>query len=138
MSRIDGVWGLHHDGELVARLLVPEIDFPWMRGRAEPLPGFDKVRGLFEAGERAMDAEDADGHDEAYYRIRAATSMTFPDGSPVAEYMLDIFSDGTCGWYWTDEPFEEPQPTLDEYLKLREARDRSSRQPPDGSSLHDR
>jgi hypothetical protein len=138
MPQIEGVWGLHHGGELVAGLLVTEIDFPWMRGRIEPLPAYDKVRGLFEAGERAMDADDADGLDEAYYRIRAATSMTFPDGSPVAEYMLEIFSDGTCGWRWNDEAFDEPQPTLDEYLTLRDARDRSSHPPDRRSSPHNR
>lgn len=131
------MWGLHHGGELVARLVVTEIDFPWMRGRVEPLAGFEKVRGLFEAGERAKDAEDFDGADEAYYRIRAVTSMTFPDGDPVAEYILDIFSDGTCGWYWTDEPFEDPEPTLDEYLQWREARDRSAVQPSSQSSTDD-
>lgn len=32
--------------------------------------------------------------------------MTFPDGSPVAEFMLYIHDDGTAGWRWFDEPFD--------------------------------
>ncbi|MEU7072110.1 hypothetical protein AB0B30_14610 [Streptomyces narbonensis] len=29
----------------------------------------------------------------------------FPDGNPVAEFMLRIPDDGTAGWRWHDERF---------------------------------
>jgi hypothetical protein len=32
--------------------------------------------------------------------------MTFPDGTPVAEFLLQIHPDGTAAWRWHDEPFE--------------------------------
>jgi len=110
MRAVDGTWELHRDGQTVARLIVAEIDFPWMRGHAEILPGYEHVRGLFEDNERFLDAEDYEAADQVYERIRAATSMKFPDGSPVAEYLLNIHSDGTCGWRWHDEPFDDEEP----------------------------
>jgi hypothetical protein len=106
MPVVHGTWTLHHDGRPVARLVVTDIDFPWVRGRAETLPGYENVRALFEEQERLLDAEEYDALDAVYARIRAATSMTFPDGAPVAEYLLNIHDDGTCGWRWHDEPFD--------------------------------
>ncbi|NUP51833.1 MAG: hypothetical protein HOW97_31615, partial [Catenulispora sp.] len=41
-----------------------------------------------------------------YEQIRSALTMTFPDGSPVAEFMLNVHDDGTADWRWTDEPFD--------------------------------
>jgi hypothetical protein len=44
---IGDAWGLHHGGELVARIVATGGDFPWMHGRVDALPGFDEVRQLF-------------------------------------------------------------------------------------------
>ncbi|MDI1463272.1 hypothetical protein QEZ54_20015 [Catellatospora sp. KI3] len=99
-----GTWGLHHDGVLVARIIVTGGDFPWMHGRVEALPGFDAIRPLFTESEATGAAEDV----EAHRRMLAATSLTYPEGDPVAEYWLKIFDDGTCGWRWhDDEPFDD-------------------------------
>ncbi|MFF9156175.1 hypothetical protein ACF1AB_28550 [Streptomyces sp. NPDC014846] len=42
-------------------------------------------------------------------QIRSALTMTFPDGSPVAEFMLHIHDDGTAGWRRHDESFDVPR-----------------------------
>lgn len=107
MPEIDGTWTLHHEGQPVAYLIVTEIDFPWMRGRTELLPGFGTVAPLFEEQERLAEAEEYDPLDVVYDQIRAATSMTLPDGTQVAEYLLYIHADGTRGWRWHDEPFDD-------------------------------
>lgn len=107
MSKIDGTWMLYHAGHPAASLIVTEIDFPWMRGRFEALPAYDGVRGLFEQAIGVLDAEEYEAFDEVYGRIRAVTSMTFPDGTQVAEYLLNVHGDGTCGWRWDDEPDED-------------------------------
>src|SRR5512139_2479702 len=103
MPAIDGIWTLHHSGQPIARLVVTEIDFPWMRGRTELLPGYEQVQTLFAEQERLLDCEEYDALDAIYDQIRAATSLTFPDGTTVGEYLLHIHADGTCGWRWHDE-----------------------------------
>ena len=30
--------------------------------------------------------------------------MTYPAGSPVTEFMVNVHGDGTAGWRWQDEP----------------------------------
>ena len=56
--------------------------------------------------ERAADEEDWGRADTCYSQICSALTMTFPDGGPVAEFMLHIHDDGTAGWRWHDEPFD--------------------------------
>lgn len=56
---------------------------------------------------RLAEAEEYDAIDVVYDQIRAATSMTLPDGTQVAEYLLYIHADGTRGWRWHDEPFDD-------------------------------
>lgn len=103
---IGEVWELHHGGELIARLTVTGADFPWLQATVEELPGFDAVRPWFIEQERAAAEEDFERMDSAYTKIRRALTMTFPDGTPVAEFMLDIYQDGTAGWRWHNEPFD--------------------------------
>lgn len=98
----DEVWGLHHDGKLVARLVVTGGNFPWLLGRVEELPGFDAVRDLFAEDERAHHTQDYEAMAAAGQRIEQHTTMTYPDGSPVAEYWLRVSGDGTCAWRWSD------------------------------------
>ncbi|MFD0273418.1 hypothetical protein ACFVHB_05795 [Kitasatospora sp. NPDC127111] len=100
------VWRLHHDGQEIARLSVTDADMPWTHAEVEALPGFASFRPLFAAQERAVEEEDWEGADACYTQIRRALTMTFPDGSPVAEFMLHIHDDGTAGWRWHDEPFD--------------------------------
>ncbi|PYC68362.1 hypothetical protein C7C46_29185 [Streptomyces tateyamensis] len=94
----------------MARLAVTSADWPWMHAVVEALPGFEEFRPLFAEQERAVDEENWEEADVCYFRIRSALTMTFPDESPVAEFMLHVHDDGTAGWRWHDEPFE----TLDE------------------------
>ncbi len=108
ISNEDGaVWGLHHGGRLVASLVVTGGDWPWLHGRVERLPGFDAVQPIFADDEAALDSDDPEAMDATYERVRASTVLTRPDGTVVAEYLLHIFADGTCGWRWSDRPFEE-------------------------------
>ncbi|MFD7576273.1 hypothetical protein ACFV6U_38100, partial [Streptomyces sp. NPDC059810] len=58
----------------------------------------------------ASDEEDWEQIDECYFRIRSALTLTFPDGTPVAEFMLHIHDDGTAGWRWHDSPSCTPRP----------------------------
>jgi hypothetical protein len=102
---IGDVWGLHRGDELVARLIVTGADFPWIHATVEEQPGFDAVRPWFAEQESAAAQEDFERMDRAYAMIRSTLTMTFPDGTPVAEFMLDIYPDGTAGWRWHDEPF---------------------------------
>ncbi|MFF9074837.1 hypothetical protein ACF1BP_24995 [Streptomyces sp. NPDC014735] len=100
------IWRLHHGGQEIARLTVTGADMPWTHAEVETLPGFEEFRPLFAEQERAVDEEDWEQADACYTRIRHALTMTFPDGSPVAEFMLHIHDDGTAGWRWHDKPFD--------------------------------
>ncbi|MEV7416622.1 hypothetical protein [Streptomyces sp. NPDC089919] len=100
------IWRLHRGDQEIAQLTVNGADMPWTHGEVRPLPGFEELRPLFAEQERAVADEDWVQADACYTRIRSALSMTFPDGSPVAEFMLHIHEDGTAGWRWHDEPFE--------------------------------
>ncbi|MFF4542502.1 hypothetical protein [Streptomyces aureus] len=102
------VWRLHHAGREIARLTVTGTDMPWTHARVETLPGFEEFRSVFAEQELAVDEEDWDRLDTCDARIRENLTMTFPDGSPVAEFMLHIHADNTAGWRWHDEPFAEP------------------------------
>ncbi|GAA1939900.1 hypothetical protein [Kitasatospora viridis] len=100
-------WRLHHDNREVARLRVTGTDMPWVHAEVEALPGFEEFGPLFAEQERATEQEDWERADACYERIRAALVMSFPDGTPVAEFLLHVHGDGTAAWRWSDEPFEE-------------------------------
>lgn len=106
MMTIGGIWRLHYGGQEIARLTVTGADFPWIHASVETLPGFEEFRPVFADQERAIDEEDYERGDALYEQIRNALTMTFPDGQPVAEFMLHIHHDGTAGWRWHDEPFD--------------------------------
>jgi hypothetical protein len=72
----------------------------------EALPAFENFRSLFAEQERAVDAEDDELVVVLYEQIRAALTMTFPDGTPVPEFLLHIHDDGTAGRRWHYTPFE--------------------------------
>ncbi|MET7356789.1 hypothetical protein ABZT42_55950, partial [Streptomyces mirabilis] len=77
-----------------------------LKGRDSWLDHVEEFRPLFTEQERAVDEEDWEQADACYTQIRTALTMTFPDGRPVAEFMLHIHDDGTTGWRWHDEPFD--------------------------------
>jgi hypothetical protein len=91
----------------VARLTVTGSDLPWTFADVEPLPGFEQFQSLFADQEQALDEEDYQRADQIYGRIRAALTLTIPDGQPVPEFLLHIHADGTAGWRWHDEPFDD-------------------------------
>ncbi|KXK59421.1 hypothetical protein AWW66_24245 [Micromonospora rosaria] len=99
-------WRLYHGGGLVGEIEEVERDFPWIHGRLHARPGFEPLRPLFTAWRVALDAEDHPGMERAYQAIRAAVTMTYPDGRPVAEFMLGIEGD-EASFRWHDEPFDE-------------------------------
>ncbi|MCN9243744.1 hypothetical protein NGF19_23660 [Streptomyces sp. RY43-2] len=103
-------WRLHHGDREIAELTVTGADMPWTHAEVEALHGFEEFRPLFAEQERAVDDEDWEQADACYTQIRSALTMTFPDGSPVAEFMLHIHDDGTAGWRWRDEPFDAVNP----------------------------
>ncbi len=100
------VWRLHHNNQEIARLTVTGADMPCTHAAVEALPGFERFRSLFAEQDRAVDEEDWERAEACYTQIRSVLTMTFPDGSPVAEFMLYIHDDGTAGWRWHDEPFD--------------------------------
>ncbi|WP_212747212.1 hypothetical protein [Streptomyces montanus] len=100
------IWRLHHGEQEIARLTVTGADMPWTHAEVETLSGFEEFRPLFAEHERAVDDEEWEQADACYTQIRSELTMTFPDGSPVAEFMLHIHDDGTAGWRWHDEPFD--------------------------------
>ncbi|MFF2327680.1 MULTISPECIES: hypothetical protein [unclassified Streptomyces] len=100
------IWRLHHGDRTIARLTVTGADMPWLHSEVETLPGFDAFRPLFTEQTQAIDAEDWERADACYSRIRSALTMTFPDGSPVAEFMLHVHDDSTADWRWHDKPFD--------------------------------
>ncbi|MFI5774415.1 hypothetical protein ACIA74_39190 [Streptomyces sp. NPDC051658] len=100
------IWRLHHGDQEIARLTVTGTDMPWTHAEIETLPGFEEFRPVFTEQERAIDEEDWERADACYTQIRIALTMAFPDGSPVAEFMLHIHDDGTVGWRRHDEPFD--------------------------------
>ena len=103
------VWTLHHAGAPVARLTVTDADFPWVNGTVEELPGFEPFRPLFAEQSDAFDQDDGDRAEAAYNAVREQLTMTFPDGTEVAEFLLHVLDDGTAGWRWADEPFDESE-----------------------------
>ena len=106
MVAVGEIWSLHHGDRVIARLRVTDMDFPWVYADTEPLPEFDEFQSLFEEQEQALDEHDFERADTLYARIRSRLSMAFPDGRPVAEFMLHIYGDGTAGWRWHDQPFD--------------------------------
>ncbi|MFI0225646.1 hypothetical protein [Streptomyces lydicus] len=100
------IWRLHHSDQEIARLTVTDADMPWVHAEVEILPGFEEFRSAFAEQERAIDEEDWERADACYTQIRSALTLTFPDGSPVAEFMLHIHDNGTASWRWHDEPFD--------------------------------
>ncbi|MEU4566035.1 hypothetical protein [Micromonospora sp. NPDC023956] len=97
------VWRLYHQGELVGEIDEQSHDFPWTYGRFRPLPGFEPLRPLFVAWNVAVDAEDDEAMERAYEAVRAAVTLTHPDGHQVAEFLLSI-EDDEVGFRWHDEP----------------------------------
>lgn len=104
------VWRLHRGDEEIARLIVTAADFPWVHADLEPLPGYEEFRRLFADQELALEADDEEQIEACYEQIRSSLTMTYPDGEPVPEFMLHIHDDGTAGWRWHYEPFEEEEP----------------------------
>ncbi|SEL78746.1 hypothetical protein [Streptacidiphilus jiangxiensis] len=102
------VWRLHRGEQELANLRVIDADWPWMYASVEAFPGFEEFAPLFADQERAADTDDWERVDECQLAIRAALTMTFPDGDPVPEFLLHIHDDGTAGWRWHDEPFDVP------------------------------
>ncbi|MEU1687207.1 hypothetical protein [Micromonospora sp. NPDC005707] len=99
------VWRVYGaGGELLGEIEVEEHDMPWNRGRFRPQPGFEQLRPLFDEWNRAVDSGDPEPIDQAYEAIRAAVTMTYPDGRQVPEFMLGIEGD-YAGFRWHDEPF---------------------------------
>lgn len=107
MLSTGAVWRLHHAGQEVARLTVTGGDFPWVHATVETLPGFEEVRPVFAELEQALDDEDYDRSSELDDQVRALLTMTYPDGQPVPEFLVRVYADGTAGWRWHDEPFED-------------------------------
>jgi hypothetical protein len=105
MMTIGGVWRLHHAGQEIARLTVTGADMPWVHADVVTLSGFEEFRSVFAEQEQATDDEDHERADIFYSQIRKSLTMTFPNGQPVAEFMLRIHGDGTAGWRWHDESF---------------------------------
>jgi hypothetical protein len=99
------IWRLHHDGQEIARLSVTGTEMFWVHADIETLPGFEPFQAVFAEQERAAEAEDWERADACYEQIRRELTMTYPDGGPVAEFMLNVHGDGTAGWRWHDEPF---------------------------------
>ena len=112
VTRWAGTWRLHRDGAVIADLVVTEADFPWLRARLEPRPGFDAVRELFVADlvtSEAINDDDSEAAIEAFElgqdRIQDAVTMSYPDGGEVPEFLLHVDGD-EAWWRWSDEPFE--------------------------------
>jgi hypothetical protein len=108
-------WQLYAGDHLAAHLHVTEADMPWLRAEVEALAPLDGVRGLFERELTLVDAgtdDDMADWDEAYYAIRKATTLRYPDGRIVPEYILHLDQDG-AHWRWHDEPFTENFPPVD-------------------------
>ncbi|MEU1470841.1 hypothetical protein ABZ434_21725 [Streptomyces sp. NPDC005761] len=101
------VWRLHHGAREIARLTVTGADMPWTHADVEALAGFEEFSPVFAEQEKAADEEDWETLDACYERIRGALTMTFPDGTPVAEFWLHIHDDGTAGWRWQSEPLDD-------------------------------
>ncbi|MEV6242151.1 hypothetical protein [Lentzea sp. NPDC051838] len=101
------VWRLHRGSQVVALLTVTGGDFPWMHARVETLPGFDEFRPVFLELEQALDAEEYERAAVLDERVCELFTMTYPDGEQVPEFWLRIYADGTAGWRWSDEPFDD-------------------------------
>jgi hypothetical protein len=86
-------------------LTVVGSDMPWAYARVDVLPGFEGFRALFVEQELSVDEGDDVRADDLYARIRAALTLTFPDGRSVPEFLLHVRPDGSAAWRWHGEPF---------------------------------
>ena len=99
------VWALHDRLDTVATITITDSDFPWLSGRFDPKPGFDKYRSLFDAELAATEGEDWDEADRLYHAIREELRLTYPEGGNVPEFLLHVHGDKA--WFrWSDEPFD--------------------------------
>ncbi|MDO0938960.1 hypothetical protein QQY66_47310 [Streptomyces sp. DG2A-72] len=100
------IWRLHHGGQEIGQLTVTGADMPWTHAEVETLPGFEEFRPPLRGARAGCRRGGLGAGRRLLTQIRSALTMTFPDGSPVAEFMLHIHDDGTAGGRWHDEPFD--------------------------------
>jgi hypothetical protein len=104
-NRIAESWTLTQGPILLGVIHVTDGDFPWLSGTWTPTPEFASVEPLFRAELELLNTLDdnIDEYDEAYEKIRAATTLHHPDGRAVADFLLHI--DADQAWFrWSDEP----------------------------------
>jgi hypothetical protein len=100
------IWTPRCGEDTVATITITDSDFPWLAGRLNAKSGFEKYRALFDDELAALEREDWDEADRRYNAIREQLELTYPDGSPVPEFLLHI--KGNEAWFrWSDEPFEK-------------------------------
>ncbi|MBP2478752.1 hypothetical protein JOF53_007624 [Crossiella equi] len=94
------VWRLVRREELLGEVVVEERDFPWLRGRFLAQPGFAEVKPLFDEELALLEADVAEGWDEAYSLVEAAVRLVAPNGGR-PEFLLHI--EGERAWFrWRD------------------------------------
>jgi hypothetical protein len=103
MIRHGDVWTLQHGDRVIGRITIDDIDFPWLEGGFEPLPGFEAFKPLFD---RSLEL--VDDHPEAWEPVYAqiATRLELhSEHGPAAEFLLHIENDRA--WFrWSDTPFD--------------------------------
>ena len=100
------VWNLYDGEERIADLAVTGSDFPWLEGDLRPEPGFERFRELFDAQLAATEAEDWDAADPLYRRVSDTLTLIDPDGTVMAEFLLQI-KDSEAWWRFSETPFDE-------------------------------
>ncbi|MEW2485963.1 hypothetical protein [Streptomyces sp. NPDC048411] len=105
------IWRLLRGPEPVGDIVIDGHDFPWLRGRFVPGPGFESLRPLFARELALIDRIDegpeaSAAWEAAYDEISRSLTLVCPDDGPVAEFLLHI--DGERARFrWSLTPFDQ-------------------------------
>lgn len=103
MFRNGEIWTLHHEGCLIGRVTIDDVDFPWLEGAFEALGGFEEFRPLFDRSLELVDG-DPEVWEVVYAQIADRLELRSPE-RPVPEFLLNI--EGERAWFrWSDTPFD--------------------------------
>lgn len=100
------VWSLFRGRELLAEIVVADVDMPWSTGRVIARAGLAEFRPVFEREIALVDAPgelDYEAWERAYEPISELT-LESPTG-PVGDFLLHIDGD-EARFRWSDDPDE--------------------------------
>lgn len=103
------IWLLARGEDLVAELVVEQLDAPWLRGRVVPRDGFGALQPMFDREQRlaASVHRDPNAWADAHRQLRDEVRLIRPDGHEASEFLLHI--DGRQAWWRPCDRLSNPR-----------------------------